>query len=253
MAIISFSRRFIFIKTRKVAGTSVEALVRPYLGEADIVPAVTPRDEFYCASRGALSRNYLADSSDEKKYTELVLQKRFEEAANFLQNCRKRASSHMTYRQIKKLLKTGGHKIEDFWIFTIDRHPYDWLLSMLLYDNSAYNRSGRALSERNSNDVNSAAKYYLLRPGIEQKINWHMYAKGDRILVNRVLRYEALQEELRANVLNEFIPECNISEMPELKKNKSGLFGKSIFSDEVKRLAQGVFAPVFRNLGYWPD
>lgn len=253
MAIISFSRKFVFLKTRKVAGTSVEALVRPYLGEADIVPAVTPRDEFYCASRGAFSRNYLASSANERKYTELVLQKRFEDAANFLQTCRKRASSHMTYRQIQKVLENRRHKIEDFWIFTIDRHPYDWLLSTILYDNSSYNRSGCALSERNSNDVNSAAKNYLRRPGVDQKINWPMYAQGDRILVNRVFRYEGLREELAANLLDEFIPECNIAEMPELKTNKCGFFGESIFSDEVKREAQRVFAPVFRNLGYQPD
>lgn len=249
MAIISFSRRFIFLKTRKVAGTSVEALIRPYLGDDDVVPAVTPRDEFYCASKGAFSRNYLVNSDNEAMYTGLVLEGRFDEAAKFLQSCKKLASSHMSFFQIQKLLERKGFSTDDFWVFTIDRHPYDWLLSTILYDNSLYNKTGDALSKRNLDDVNRSAKSYLSRPDIEKKLNWCMYTKNDRLLVDQVLKYETLREDM-SEVLITIIPECDISEMPELKKNKSGLSGTTAFSDEIKELVQCVFSPVFDRLNY---
>lgn len=249
MAIISFSRWFIFLKTRKVAGTSVEALVRPYLGSEDIVPAVTPRDEFYCAKQGATSRNYLARSKDEFTYTALVLDGRFDEAASFLRSCKKRASSHMGYSQIRKLVEKAGYNIKDFWIFTIDRHPYDWLLSMLLYDNSSYNRTGYGLSKRNVELLNDSARRYLLRPDVNKKLNWTMYSKNDEILVDRVVKYECLRQELE-EVLSSLIPECNINDLPALKENKTGIDADAAFSDDVKALAQNVFRPVFWYLNY---
>ena len=249
MAIISISRKFVFLKTRKVAGTSVEALIRPYLDKEDIVPAITPRDEFYCAKQGASSRNYLDCREDETKYNDLVIDGHFDEAALFLRSCKKRASSHMNYSQIRRIVEEKGFKIDDFWIFTIDRHPYDWLLSMLLYNNSSYNRTGYGLSMRNMDRLNESAMKYLRRPDVNKKINWSMYSNKDQILVNRVVRYEDLREGMR-EILSRFIPECNISELPYLKQNNTNIEADSAFSDEVKALAQEIFRPVFSNLNY---
>lgn len=249
MAIISFSRGFVFLKTRKVAGTSVEALIRPFLGSDDIVPAVTPRDEFYCAKQDAFSRNYLARPEDESRYTELVLDGRFDEAASFLGSCKKRASSHMSYPQIRKLMKKEGCNIQDFWVFTIDRHPYDWLLSMLLYDNTSYNRTGDGLSKRNAEMLNDSARKYLCRPDVRKKINWSLYSENNEVLVNQVLKYESLREGLRG-ALGRLIPECDIDNLPALKKNKTDIDAGTAFSDEVKVLAQEVFRPVFSHLDY---
>lgn len=249
MAIISFSRRLVFLKTRKVAGTSVEALIRPFLGDDDIVPAVTPRDEFFCAQRGAFSRNYLARSADELKYTELVLQGRFDDAAHFLKSCKKVATSHMSYAQLKKTVERKGHKISDFCVFTIERHPYDWLLSMLLYDNSSYNKTGNALSSTNVRALNQAAERYLNRPDVKDKINWSMYAAGNQVLVDRVIRFERLKRELD-EVICRFIPECDVSELPTLKENKTRLDASTAFSLDVKRRVQNIFNLVFSYLGY---
>lgn len=249
MAIVSISRKFVFLKTRKVAGTSVEALIRPYLGNEDIVPAITPRDEFYCAKQGATSRNYLDRREDESRYTDLVLDCRFDEAASFLGRCSKRASSHMSYSQIRELLRKNGFNIEDFWVFTIDRHPYEWLLSMLLYDNVSYNRTGDALSIRNLELINESAKKYLSRPSVNKKINWSMYSENDQILVDRVVRYEDLREEL-SEILSRLLPDCSINYLPSLKKNKTGIDPDLAFSDEVKALAQDVFRPVFTYFNY---
>lgn len=248
MAIISFSRRFVFLKTRKVAGTSVEALIRPYLGSEDIVPAVTPRDEFYCANQGAISRNYLARAKDESRYTELVLDGRFEEAASFLRGCKKRASSHMTYSQIERLIEKNGHKIRDFWVFTIDRHPYSWLISQCLYSNKKYNSGSLDVSGINKEEINRRVGSFLTRMNIEDVMNWGMYAKNGEVVVDDVLKYEKLNEGM-AYVLNKL--DININpRLPKLKNNAKHIDAFSVLNSDVKDEAYKIFYKTFRYLGY---
>ncbi|WP_407877532.1 hypothetical protein [Francisella sciaenopsi] len=55
---ISFKHKFVFIKTKKVAGTSVEALLRSILGESDVVTRITFRDEKFCADNSWFPRNW---------------------------------------------------------------------------------------------------------------------------------------------------------------------------------------------------
>ena len=57
--IISHKHKFIFIKTRKVGGTSVEIAMSKYLGSGDIVTPITPEDEEMRRSKGFVScQNY---------------------------------------------------------------------------------------------------------------------------------------------------------------------------------------------------
>ena len=45
MAIISHSKKFIFVKTNKTAGTSVEIALSKYCDENDIITQITMNDE----------------------------------------------------------------------------------------------------------------------------------------------------------------------------------------------------------------
>ena len=42
--IVSHKNRFIFLKTRKTAGTSIEISLRPYCGPDDIITRITEDD-----------------------------------------------------------------------------------------------------------------------------------------------------------------------------------------------------------------
>ena len=57
--ILSYTRRFLFIKTRKTAGTSIEAILRRHCGPNDVITPVMPIDEIACSSG---PRNYLRGS-----------------------------------------------------------------------------------------------------------------------------------------------------------------------------------------------
>ncbi len=75
--IVSHQHRFVFLKTVKTAGTSVEVLLRRLCGPADII---TPIDEKEPVAQGLLPRNFAVDRAIEKSYCDLVAQDRLEEA-----------------------------------------------------------------------------------------------------------------------------------------------------------------------------
>jgi hypothetical protein len=54
--ILSYARQFLFIKTRKTAGTSIEGTLRRHCGADDVVTPVMPADEIACSSG---PQNYL--------------------------------------------------------------------------------------------------------------------------------------------------------------------------------------------------
>ena len=96
MALISFSRNFIFIKTMKTAGTSMEVHLAPHCGSGDIVTRIFPDVP------GHIARNYLDSAGNEIFF------------------------NHMTARQIEQLVPAafvGKFK------FCFERHPVDKCIS----------------------------------------------------------------------------------------------------------------------------
>lgn len=70
--ILSFRHRFIFIRPRKVAGTSVEMALSTLCGDDDIVPAMIAVDERQRQSIGGFSGNYSANRDFERLYAQAV-------------------------------------------------------------------------------------------------------------------------------------------------------------------------------------
>ncbi|ALM52816.1 hypothetical protein [Halomonas huangheensis] len=247
MSIVSFEKKFIFLKTRKVAGTSIEAELRKITGENDIVPAVTPRDEFYSSKKGFFSKNYLRDKESESYYTDLVLDGRFEEAAEYLASQKALAPSHMKYARIKSIVENMGYDIKDFFVFTVDRHPYSWVVSSVLYNNSRYNKEGVLYREWSADEVNLLVKDLLDKDDFTKRINWNLYSLGDDVMVDRVLKYEELDKEL-SDVFSKLGERfCGL---PELKLNSRHVDAGKILEKENKDAIFLKMKHVFETLGY---
>ncbi len=249
MSIISFESKFAFIKTKKVAGTSVEALLRSFTGDNDIVPAVTPRDEHFSAEQGNFSKNYLRNRDDEVIYTELVMSGDYDRSVEFLSKQRKIAFSHMGYDRVIDLIKKNGEDPESFYYFTIDRHPYSWLLSSVLYNNSEYNSKGKVDFELNVSAVNKAIERFLSQSEVKDKINWNKYTHEDKVLVDKVVDYDNLEKGLeevfeRLGIKNKGLM------LPDLKKSSRDLDAFELLSDKNKQIAQEVFNPLFSYMKY---
>ena len=249
MTIISFKHKFIFIKTRKVAGTSLEVALRKFLGGDDIVPPTTPRDDYYALNNGWTTWNYAENVADEDEYTKLVAAEKFEQAIKHEGSTKKFFSTHMYARAIKPILEQRGHRWEDFLVFTIERHPYSWLLSGCLYDNRVYNLGGKAAYD--VADVEQRAKDLLIPQRLNDRRNWDLYTENDKLLVNRVLRYENLPDELNS-VMRELGLDSARLELPDLKKNARHLDAANILSENIKKRIYKSFQPTFELLNYAP-
>ena len=247
MCIISFKHRFIFLKTRKVAGTSVEAVLRSFTGPDDIVPCVTPRDEYFSARKGDFSKNYADSNTEEQRYTDLVLAEDFEGAMQYLQSIKPKYVSHMRIGRVEKAITDLGYQLSDFYSFTIERHPYSWMVSSVAYNNARYN-SG-TLAPMPSNKILNLVKEKAVDPQFLRGINWHMYTQDDQIRVNRVLRYENLQGEL-LSTLAEIGIDISTIELPEMKTNVRHIDAADLLDDEAKALVAASFAKVFAALDY---
>jgi hypothetical protein len=172
--IVSHRHKFIFIKTRKTAGTSIEAFLAPHCGPDDILTPISPPVEGHCA------RN---DESRWPVWSEMAYfarQGRIKEARLSLghwQN-RRKFFNHMTAEHARARLP------RDVWSryfkFCVERNPFDKSLShfhMLKAQGMVEDLDG-----------------YL--QGDQLCRNSHIYTDGrGRLLVDRVLRFENLDAE----------------------------------------------------------
>lgn len=243
MTIISFEHKFIFVKTRKVASTSIEVALRAFLGADDIATFVTPRDEYYAANHGLHSKNYAENPADEAKYLELVLDNKFDEAMRFIKDVDKKYTGHMRVGKLKAILEKDGHNIDDFFLFTVERHPYSWVLSRAMYNNTKYNQD--AMKDRDHNAMLVAARKVLDKPNY----NWDMYTIKNKVAVDEVIRYEMLEEEL-PKLIDQLGLDSSKLELPDLKKNSRHLSASELFPDDMKREIRQKFSNVFDLLDY---
>jgi hypothetical protein len=244
MTIVSFEHRFIFIKTKKVAGTSVEASLRSVTGPDDIISSVTPRDEYYCAREGQFSKNYANNKADEEHYTELVLAQKFEEAIQFNRSMKKRYSSHMPARTVRR--KLGRRDYSDFFKFTIERHPYSWLVSSAAYDNTAYNVG--TPSTMNIEQIRQSIRDRLSRRDFATTMNYHYYTIAGKLAVDRVIKYENLEEEFQ-DILAEVGIGVSLT-LPRMKENPLDSSTREIITPELEALIARKCQKVFELMGY---
>ncbi len=106
--IISHKYRFIFVKTAKVAGTSLEMALRPFLGQNDISTPVVSYDEEFAKRNGIpCPQNY------ENFFKYELITERFGGRGGF--------NEHSWAYEIKGIV--GDEIWKDYYTFTIERDP----------------------------------------------------------------------------------------------------------------------------------
>lgn len=142
--IISHQHRFIFIKTIKTAGTSIEACLSPLCGQEDVFTPIEPPEQ------GHQPRNF----------------------AGF--------HNHMSAWRIRQALDPVIWN--SYFKFCVERNPWDKTVSDFCMANQ------RAGSRYQFDDYFSRGRFCR---------SWELYTDDDgTLLVDRVLRYEHLNQEL---------------------------------------------------------
>lgn len=161
--IISHRHRFIFLRTEKTAGSSLSKALRPQLGPGDVV-----------VGRDAAARRLRGLSG--------TLRRRWGGAFGLHQ--------HASAAQVRRFV--GEEVWRSYHKFAVERNPWDRQVS--LYFQRVAKRGRLADFDR---DMRSPLFRLLHHVRLR---NWEVYAIGDRIVADEVIRYEALGTALPALV-----------------------------------------------------
>ena len=157
--IISHKFKFIFIKTTKTAGTSIEVALNGFLGPTDIATPIYP------AEPGHTPKNFLVGRSSESSFE--------------LRN-------HMGISQLEGVI--DDKTISDYFKFCVEREPVDKCIShYCMQKNSAYHNKG---------NENLTWDEYVKRGKFPVDTNKYTCSSGT-LSVDAVLRYEDLNNQLQ--------------------------------------------------------
>jgi len=196
--IISHQHRFIFVKTLKTAGTSIEIFLSQRCGPHDIVTPIIPHVEPH------RPRNH----------------------EGFF--------NHMPASEIREHV---GREIWDgYFKFCVERNPWDKTLS---YFHMMNHRQGGGL----------ALDHFL--EGNDFPISFPNYTDGNRVIVDRVLRYEQLNEELAdvfASLKIPFEGSLGVNAKSEYRSDRRPY--REVYTPRQARIVGDIFAGECRLHGY---
>lgn len=190
--IVSHRYRFIFLKTRKTGGTSVEIGLSRFCSPADIITPVTLQDEQLRASLGYPGPRNAA------------IGLRHYETLDWLRllgkRRRKQYFNHATAEYVRHHI--GESIWNSYFKFCFERNPFDKAVSRYYWST----REPRPSLERYLDDV-----------PVRLLSDWDIYTINDHLAVDFVGRYENLQEDLARVAAQLGLPEAPT--LPRAKSN----------------------------------
>lgn len=240
--IVAFSRKFVFIKTRKTAGTSIEIALSRFCDEGDIITPISPADEMVRRQVGGRPpQNYCSDEAAARGFRTAIENGDPVEikAAGRVARRSRIFWNHMSAPAIARDVPV------EFWNdafkFTIDRHPYEKAVSLAHFGFERFARNNAGASfDRYLDRVVKRGKYR----------NFDLYSENGVPVVDEVLKYEDLPDCFL--LLKERI---GIDISPILPKTKhlhrsDRRPAKDVLSDLQKEMIQLICAQEFERSGY---
>ncbi len=190
--ILSHKHKFIFIKTQKTAGTSIEIALSRICGQRDIIAPISMEDEKHRCDLGYRgSQNYVLRPKlrSRKDLLNLILFKQ-----------RKTFYNHIPAVQIKELI--GRNIWDNYYKFCFERNPFDKIISW-------YYWNGGKTKYPSIMDFMKAGKAGEIK-------GFDLYTINSLIVVDKVYKYE----ELSAAMLD-ITERLNLSEPLELPTTRA--------------------------------
>jgi hypothetical protein len=229
--IVSHEHRFIFVKTRKTAGTSIEVLLSDLAGRDAVVTPVQPAEPGHEPRNWRGLFNPVPELWDRYGRREPSLQ--FRSWQSTVSDLRRRRCyfNHQPASLIRT--RVGKQVWDDYFTFCFERNPWDKVVSWYFY-----------VTRDNPN-----------RPPFERWVldsampkDWNRYTIGDDVAVDFVGRFECLGDDLA-----QALERVGITDLPELPRAK-GQFRPAdpaaAITSAVDRRIREVFADEIGHFGY---
>lgn len=230
--IISHKHQFIFLKTNKTAGTSVEIALSRFCGPEDIITPVSPGDEEKRQQLGGLGpQNYLESPWNRNPVQWWKRLVRNKPALRYY--------NHIPARKVKR--RIGKDTWDRYYKFCIERNPWDRVISQYYWRN-------RHLPEEQMPSIQDFLTSKDVR-GLKRK-GIRLYTLGDQVAVDRIIRFENLEEDLE--LVRQYL---GLPEPLELPRAKSGVrkdkrhYSNILGEPERTRIAE-LFSREIELMGY---
>jgi hypothetical protein len=223
--VVSHEHKFIFVKTTKTAGTSIEIALSRYCGPLDIITPISPEDEVMrLEAGGRVPQNYTLplrcyDVSDWNRL--------------FRTGKRRQFRNHNPASVIRQGL--GESLWNSYYKFCVERDPFDKAISR-------YSWSTRP--------PRPPLRDYLVQAPEAHLSNWHIYTIENTVAVDFVVRYERLREDLEAVARRIGLP--GSLELPRAKggHREERAHYSQILDDASRRRLETVCAREIEAFGY---
>lgn len=227
--ILSHRHRFIFIKTNKTAGTSVEIALSKFCGEQDIITPISPEDQDIRRQLGFPGpQNYLAPFS-------------WRDCFNVRRRLRggralRKYYNHMPASEIRS--HVGEDVWQSYYKFCIERNPYDRVISLYFWQNRSQNLPDL------STFIQSGAPQVLKEKGE------NLYLLDGKVAVEKICRFESLEQDLEEVRLHLGLPEP--LELPRAKSSqrKDRRPYRELLTAADRAALERTFESEIRRLGY---
>lgn len=251
--IISKKNKFVFVKGRKVASTSVEILLSKYCGVDDIITPITPFDELnriksgYRCCRNYHKKHFFKRGLAEEKNYIFKLLTADESSIQNINAPRGNYNNHMSLSQIEK---NFGRFDENWNVFAIDRNPYDKILSKINIELrfSDYKANGSEMKSSLEELKSYVAKNFDIKNYVKVK-NIDLYKDKFGELKTKIIKYENLENEL-SECLSSLNFDVNLLSHAKKGIGKNKIHPGDVFSQNQIKDINRVFAEEFEIYGY---
>lgn len=227
--IISHKYKYIFIKTNKTAGTSIEIALSKFCGDTDIITPISPNDEETRKRLGYRGpQNYLSPLRDYgiKNIATLLLKG----------ERKYRYFNHISAEDIKTYI--GDEIWNNYYKFCFERNPWDRVISLYYWRYRSEPKP--TITEFLESDVPLALKNKGSR----------LYTIDGKVVVDKVYRFENLAEELETVRKLLGIPDKLDLPMAKSSFRKDKRNYREILNDTQKEIVARIFRDEIRLFGY---
>lgn len=227
--IISHKYKFIFIKTSKTAGTSVEIGLSRFCDPSDVITPVAREDEQIRKRLG-----YPGPQNTVIPYSKYGVKDWF---YKLVQGKPKRFYNHMPAHKIKPVV--GRQIWNDYFKFCVERNPWDRTISCY-YWKTRHRHPAPTITEF----IDSDEVYTLKKKGAL------LYTINGQIAVDHICRYENLDEELEMIARRLKLPQKLALPKAKGQYRKDRLSYQQLLSSADRDKITRIFADEIARFGY---